>query len=81
MSMDTVNNPPPKTMKNPVLFALFAACAAALPASATWTVTTEGAPSDCSHVISDGNWKIGVSRYSDDNWNLGKYTGKTGTAY
>ena len=34
-------------------------------ASAKWTVTTEGAPSGCNHVISDGNWKIGVYRNSD----------------
>ena len=27
----------------------------ALPASAAWTVTKTGAPSGCSHVISDGN--------------------------
>jgi hypothetical protein len=50
-------------------------------ASAKWTVTTEGAPSGCSHVISDGNWKIGVYRYSDDNWSLGKKVGINGSAY
>ncbi len=54
---------------------------AAVPASAAWTVTTQGAPSGCTHVISDGNWTIGVYRYSDDNWNLCKYTGANGNAY
>ena len=68
-------------MKNPILFALVAALAAALPASAKWTVTTEGAPSGCTHVISDGNWKIGVFRYSDSNWNLGRETGKNSNTY
>ena len=53
----------------------------ALPASAKWTVTTEGAPSGCTHVISDGNWKIGVFRYSDDNWSLGKQVGNNGSPY
>lgn len=28
-----------------------------------------------------GNWKIGVYRYSDDNWNLGKSSGNNGSAY
>ena len=46
--------------------------ALALPASATWTVTTQGAPSGCTHVISDGNWQIGVYKIADDNWRLGK---------
>ena len=50
-------------------------------ASATWTVTTDGAPSGCTHVITDGNWQIGVYRYSDDNWNLCKSTGQNGHAY
>jgi hypothetical protein len=53
----------------------------ALPASAKWTVTTEGAPSGCSHLISDGNWEIGVYRYSDDNWSLGKSIGQNGSGY
>jgi len=53
----------------------------ALPASATWTVTTSGAPSGCTHVISDGNWQIGVYRYSDDNWNLGQRSGNNGSSY
>ena len=52
-----------------------------LPVSAAWTVTTEGVPSGCTHVITDGNWKIGVYRYSDDNWNLGKYSGANGSGY
>ena len=37
----------------------------ALPASAAWELSTEGVPSGCTHVITDGNWKIGVYRYSD----------------
>jgi hypothetical protein len=53
----------------------------ALPATAAWTVDTAGAPSGCTHVISDGNWTIGVYRYSDDNWNLGKYSGANGSGY
>lgn len=53
----------------------------ALPASAAWTVTTAGAPSGCTHVITDGNWKIGVYKYSDDNWNLGQRSGNNGTSY
>ena len=53
----------------------------ALPAAAAWTVDTAGAPSGCTHVISDGNWTIGVYRYSDDNWNLGKYSGANGSGY
>ena len=53
----------------------------ALPASATWTLTTEDVPSGCTHVITDGNWKIGVYRYSDTDWNLGKRSGQNGTAY
>ena len=56
-------------------------CAAALPAVAAWTVTTEGVPNGCTHVITDGNWKIGVYRYSDDNWNLGQRSGNNGTSY
>ena len=47
-----------------VIFAF--ATIAAISASATWTLSTEGVPSGCTHVISDGNWKIGVFRYSDD---------------
>ena len=53
----------------------------ALSASAAWTVDTAGAPSGCTHVISDGNWQIGVYKYSDDNWNLGKYSGANGSGY
>ena len=53
----------------------------ALPASAAWTLSTEGVPSGCTHVITDGNWKIGVYRYSDDNWNLGQRSGNNGTSY
>ena len=56
-------------------------CAAALPAVAVWTVTTDGAPSDCTHLISDGNWQIGVYRYSDDNWLLGKRINANGSTY
>ena len=54
---------------------------AAVPASAAWTVTTQGAPSGCAHVISDDNWQIGVYRYSDDNWSLGKAIGYNGSPY
>ena len=53
----------------------------ALPAVAAWTVDTADAPSGCTHVISDGNWKIGVYKYSDNNWNLGKYSGANGSGY
>lgn len=56
-------------------------CAIALPAVAAWTVTTDGAPSDCTHVITDGNWQIGVYRNSDDNWTLGKRSGLNGSGY
>ena len=52
-----------------------------LVATAAWTVTTTGAPSGCTHVISDGNWQIGVYRYSDDNWNLGQRSGNNGSSY
>lgn len=60
-----------------------AACVAILAAAAPaeWSVTTDGAPSGCTHVITDGNWKIGVYRYSDDNWNLGQRSGNNGTSY
>ncbi len=58
-----------------------ALCAAALPAVAAWTVTTDGAPSGCTHVITDGNWQIGVYRNSDDNWTLGKRSGLNGSGY
>ena len=56
-------------------------CAIALPAVAAWTVTSEGAPSGCTHLISDGNWQIGVYRNSDDNWTLGKRSGQNGSGY
>ena len=59
----------------PLLFLL------AIPASAAWTLSTEGVPSGCTHVITDGNWKIGVYRYSDDNWNLGQRSGNNGSSY
>ena len=59
----------------PLLFLL------SLPASAAWTLSTEGVPSGCTHVITDGNWKIGVYRYSDDNWNLGQRSGNNGSSY
>lgn len=52
----------------------------ALPASAKWTLSTEGAPSGCNHVISDGNWKIGVFKNSESNWTLGKQGNGQGTA-
>ena len=53
----------------------------ALPVLAAWTVDTAGAPSGCTHVISDGNWQIGVYRYSDDDWSLGKLVGENGSPY
>ena len=53
----------------------------AIPASAAWELSTEGVPSGCTHVITDGNWKIGVYRYSDNNWNLCKSTGNNGPAW
>ena len=59
----------------PLLFLL------AIPASAAWTLSTEDVPSGCTHVITDGNWKIGVYRYSDDNWNLGQRSGNNGSSY
>lgn len=52
----------------------------ALPASATWTLSSEGVPSGCTHVITDGNWKIGVSRKTDDAWYLNKESGN-GSGY
>ena len=55
--------------------------AIALHAVAAWTVTTDGAPSGCTHVITDGNWQIGVYRNSDDNWTLGKRSGLNGSGY
>ena len=59
-----------------------AALALSAPAArATWTVTKESVPGGCTHVITDGNWKIGVFQYSADNWNLGKQTGQNGHAY
>ena len=66
-------------MQRHVLFAL--PFLLALPASAAWTVATTDAPSGCTHVISDGNWQIGVYRYSDDNWNLGQRSGNNGSSY
>lgn len=66
-------------MKRLVLSALSVLIAP--PASAAWTVDTAGAPSGCTHVISDGNWQIGVYRYSDDNWNLGQRSGNNGSSY
>ena len=53
----------------------------ALPASAAWTLSTEGVPFGCTHVITDGNWQIGVYRYADDNWSLGKAIGNNGSPY
>ena len=69
-------------MNRTILSVLLAATAfAALPASAKWSLSTESVPSGCTHVITDGNWKIGVYKYSDDNWNLCKATGNNGHAY
>lgn len=66
-------------MKHHHLLAILLALA--LPASAAWTVTTQGAPSGSTHLISDGNWQIGVYRYSDDNWRLGKRINANGSTY
>lgn len=63
------------------VFPALLALALALPASAAWTVGTADAPAGCTHVISDGNWRIGVYRYSDDNWSFGKSIGQNGSAY
>ena len=59
----------------PLLFLL------AIPASAAWTLSTEDVPSGCTHVITDGNWKIGVYRYSDTDWCLGKAKNQNGSGY
>ena len=59
-----------------LLLALVAASAAA-----AWTVDTAGTPDGCTHVISDGNWQIGVYKYADDNWSLGKAIGYNGSPY
>ena len=53
----------------------------ALPASAKWTVTTEGAMEYCTHVISDGNWRIGVSKIAEGNWRLGGPPSRDGSKY
>ena len=66
-------------MQRLVLFAL--PVLFSLPANAAWSLSSDGVPSGCTHVITDGNWKIGVYRYSDDNWNLGKYSGANGSGY
>lgn len=50
-------------------------------ASAKWTVTTEGATDYCTHVISDGNWKIGVSKIAEGNWRLGAPNSRDGSRY
>lgn len=63
----------------PTVFVL--AFLSALSASATWTLSTEDVPSGCSHVITDGNWKIGVYRYADDNWRLGGGVNQNGAKY
>ena len=66
-------------MQRLVLFAL--PVLFSLPANAAWSLSSDGVPSGCTHVITDGNWKIGVYRYSDDNWNLGQRSGNNGTSY
>ena len=53
----------------------------AIPASAAWTLSTEDVPGWCTHVITDGNWKIGVYRYSDTDWCLGKAKNQNGSGY
>jgi hypothetical protein len=67
-------------MKRTATLSLLLALVAAS-ASAAWTVDTAGAPSGCTHVISDGNWQIGVHKYADDNWSLGKAIGYNGSPY
>ena len=62
-------------------FSAAALAAVATGASAAWTVDTAGAPSGCTHVITDGNWQIGVYKYSDDDWSLGKAIGNNGSPY
>ena len=62
-----------------VIFAF--ATIAAISAPAAWTLSTEGVPSGCTHVITDGNWEIGVYRYSDNDWSLGKQVGVNGSPY
>lgn len=55
---------------------------AALSASATWTLSTENVPSGCTHVITDGNWKIGVTKIEEGNWRLGRvWSGGNGSTY
>ena len=66
-------------MQRLVLFAL--PVLFSLPANAAWSLSSDGVPSGCTHVITDGNWKIGVYRYSDDNWNLGQRSGNNGSSY
>ena len=62
------------------ILAAFSAFTMAQAAWAAWTVETY-AQNGCTHKITDGNWEIGVYRYSDDNWNLGKSSGNNGSAY
>lgn len=47
---------------------------------AAWTVE-EYNQNYCTHKITDGNWEIGVYKYSDDKWSLGKVVGQNGSSY
>jgi len=58
-----------------------AVCWIAAPVFAAWTVTEGSTINGCSHVISDENWQIGVYKYSDTEWSLGKAIGYNGTGY
>ena len=62
----------------PTVFVL--ASLATLAASAKWNVEPYN-QDGCTHKISDGNWTLGVYKYSDDDWNLGKNTGGQGSGY
>ena len=64
----------------PTVFVL--ASLAALSASATWTLSTEDVPSGCTHVITDGNWKLGVTKIAEGDWRLGRvWSGGNGSTY
>ena len=64
----------------PTVFVL--AAFAALSASATWTLSTEDVPSGCTHVITDGNWKLGVTKIAEGDWRLGRvWSGGNGSTY
>ncbi len=43
---------------------------------AAWTVEAYN-QNGSTHKITDGNWEIGVTKHSDDNWSLGKVQGSS----